>query len=84
MIKLKSLFEGNDYFGMKKSEYDALLKASDMKGYKPSSDKIRGLMSKYRRMSKEDAITTLKLYNSPARNSFTTYDIMNYINKKFK
>ena len=83
MIKLKKLLnEGkNDYFGMKKSEYDALLNASERKRYKPAPDKIKTLMSKYPKLDREMATIALKLYNSPARNSFTAMDVISYIKK---
>lgn len=84
MIKLKELFEATNTFGMKGAEYDSLLKASDRKGYKPTPDKIKGIMKLYPKISKDEAMIALRLYNSPARNTFTVHDLMSYLNKKYK
>lgn len=67
-------------WGMKTSEYLALLDASNRKKYEPSTEKIFLVMKKYPKLSEQDAIIALKLLNSPARGTFTSYDVHTHLN----
>ena len=71
----------SDTFGMKKADYDALIDASTRKKYQPSPEKVEMLMQKFPKISKSTAARAMMLLNSPARNSFTAYDVMSHLKK---
>ena len=66
-------------FGLEVNDYNALLKASSK--YNPSPSKVDSVRNKYPKLSYDDAVTVLKLINSPVRNTFTVYDIISYLKK---
>lgn len=70
-----------DTFGMRKKDYDALIAASKRKRYNPSKEKVAALKTKYPKVKEEDLITALLLTNSPARSTFTTFDVVSHLKK---
>jgi len=70
-----------DFFGMAKQDFDALIAASDRKRYRPSPDKIALVKTKFPKISDQEAEIALKLLNSPAQDTFTRYDVMDYLQK---
>jgi hypothetical protein len=73
-------------FGLEKTEFSALLEAASRKKFSPSPEKVAAIMIRFQNLTHEEAITALTLLNSPARNSFTAYDVLGYCekHKKFK
>ncbi len=71
--------ESTNFFGLKQEEYNSLLSASSRNAYNPSPALVEKLMDKYPKISEETASTALKLINSPARNTFTSYDVFAHL-----
>jgi hypothetical protein len=70
-----------DMFGLDKKEFDATIQAAKRKGYKPSSNIIAKIQSKYPKLKEKEAVVLAMLFNSGVMNTFGTYDIMSYLKK---
>ena len=71
-------------FGFKEFEFDALIIASTRAKYFPTQEKIELIMQQFKKLTKDEAVICLSLINSPARNTFTFYDLLSFLNKKYK
>lgn len=71
-------------FGFTTADYNILLSASTRRGFHPSAPKVNHLINAYPKLKREQAITALMLLNSPARDTFTAYDLFSHLDKYYK
>ena len=73
----------DNYFGLKKEDYEACLNSSKRARYSPSEEAKERVSKKYN-LSLSDSDIVLKLINSPARGTFTFYDVMLHLKNRMQ